>query len=64
MQRLDDLLLRRLRIGLQLRGGGAAILPRVRAICQPELGWSDARWEAEQAAYLALWRGHYSVPQA
>jgi glycerol-3-phosphate dehydrogenase len=63
VQRLDDLLLRRLRIGLQLRGGGAAILPRVRAICQPELGWSDARWDAEQAAYLALWRKHYSVPQ-
>ncbi len=64
VQRLDDLLLRRLRIGLQLRGGGASVLPRVRAICQPELGWSDARWEAEQAAYLALWRSHYSVPQA
>jgi glycerol-3-phosphate dehydrogenase len=63
VQRLDDLLLRRLRIGLQLRGGGAAILPRVRAICQPELGWSDARWDAEQAAYLALWRKHYSIPQ-
>ena len=63
VQRLDDLLLRRLRIGLQLRGGGAAILPQVRAICQPELGWSDARWDAEQAAYLALWRKHYSVPQ-
>ncbi|MBY0238558.1 MAG: glycerol-3-phosphate dehydrogenase/oxidase [Burkholderiaceae bacterium] len=64
VQRLDDLLLRRLRIGLQLRGGGAAILPRVRAICQPELGWSDARWDAEQAAYLALWHKHYSVPPA
>ncbi|MRV76533.1 FAD-dependent oxidoreductase [Duganella sp. FT92W] len=63
VQRLDDLLLRRLRIGIQLRGGGAAILPQVRAICQPELGWSDARWEAEQAAYLALWRKHYSIPQ-
>ncbi|MTW02309.1 FAD-dependent oxidoreductase [Duganella ginsengisoli] len=62
VQRLDDLLLRRLRIGLQLRGGGEAILPRVRAICQPELGWSDARWDAEQAAYLALWRKHYSIP--
>jgi sugar (pentulose or hexulose) kinase len=48
VQRLDDLLLRRTRIGLQLRGGGAALLPRIRAICQPELGWSDARWEREQ----------------
>lgn len=62
VQRLDDLLLRRLRIGLQLQGGGAGILPRVRAICQHELGWSDERWDAEQAAYLALWKTHYSLP--
>jgi len=62
VQHLEDLLLRRLRIGLQLRGGGAEILPRIRAICQQELGWSDARWDAEQAAYLALWKTHYSLP--
>jgi glycerol-3-phosphate dehydrogenase len=62
VQRLEDLLLRRLRIGLQLQGGGAGILPRVRTICQRELGWSDERWDAEQAAYLALWKTHYSLP--
>lgn len=62
VQHLDDLLLRRTRLGLQLAGGALALLPRVRAICQHELGWSDARWEEEQARYLALWRGHYSVP--
>ena len=60
--KLEDLLLRRSRIGIQLRGGGIGIMPRVRAICQPELGWSDQRWEAEQAAYLALWNTHYSLP--
>jgi glycerol-3-phosphate dehydrogenase len=62
VQHLDDLLLRRTRLGLQLREGGAALLPRVRAICQPELGWTDARWEREQAAYLALWHSHYGLP--
>ena len=62
VQKLEDLLLRRSRIGIQLRGGGVEILGRVRAICQPELGWSDQRWEAEQAAYLALWNTHYSLP--
>ena len=62
VQRLDDLLLRRTRVGLLLRGGGAGILARVRAICQPELAWDDARWEREQDAYLALWRAHYSLP--
>ncbi|GJI94836.1 FAD-dependent glycerol-3-phosphate dehydrogenase [Duganella caerulea] len=62
VQKLEDLLLRRSRIGIQLRGGGVEILGRVRAICQPELGWSDERWDAEQAAYLALWNTHYSLP--
>jgi len=61
--KLEDLLLRRTRIGIQLRGGGVAILPRIRTICQPELGWDDQRWEQEQAAYLALWQAHYSMPQ-
>ncbi|MGK5078981.1 glycerol-3-phosphate dehydrogenase/oxidase [Janthinobacterium sp. HLX7-2] len=63
VQHLDDLLLRRTRLGLQLAGGALAIMPRLRAICQGELGWDDARWEAEQERYLALWRSHYSVPQ-
>jgi glycerol-3-phosphate dehydrogenase len=62
VQRLDDLLLRRTRLGLQLREGGAALLPRIRAVCQPELGWDDARWEREQADYLALWRSHHGAP--
>ncbi|HEX2531335.1 MAG TPA: FAD-dependent oxidoreductase, partial [Burkholderiaceae bacterium] len=64
VMRLEDLLLRRTRLGLQLRGGGAELLPRIRAICQPELGWNDARWEAEQAAYLALWQRCHCVPPA
>ncbi len=59
---LDDLLLRRVRLGLLLPHGGEAILPQVRAICQAELGWDDDRWNAEEAAYLALWRRCYSLP--
>ncbi|MYM40792.1 glycerol-3-phosphate dehydrogenase/oxidase [Duganella qianjiadongensis] len=62
VQRLEDLLLRRSRIGLQVRQGGLAMMARIRAICQPELGWSDQRWDAEQAAYVALWNKHYSLP--
>jgi glycerol-3-phosphate dehydrogenase len=59
---LDDLLLRRVRIGLLLRGGGQEQMARIRAICQPELAWSDARWEAQAAAYSQLWKTHYSLP--
>ncbi|WP_426107006.1 glycerol-3-phosphate dehydrogenase/oxidase [Massilia sp. TSP1-1-2] len=60
--RLEDLLLRRTRLGLQLRGGGVEHLARIRAICQPELAWTDAQWETSQAAYLALWNANYSLP--
>jgi glycerol-3-phosphate dehydrogenase len=59
---LDDLLLRRVRLGLLLPEGGATLLLAIRAICQPELGWNDARWEAEEARYLTLWHAHYVVP--
>ncbi len=60
---LDDLLLRRVRLGLLLPGGGAGHLPRIRSLVAPELGWDDARWEAEEAAYRARWaRDHAPVP--
>lgn len=60
---LDDLLLRRTRLGLLLPRGGAEVLDRVRLWCQPELGWDDARWAQEVIDYQALWQRHYSVPQ-
>ena len=59
---LDDLLLRRVRIGLMLPNGGQEFLPRIREICQPELEWSDEKWDSEESAYLDLWRKHYSLP--
>ncbi|NHZ71624.1 MAG: FAD-dependent oxidoreductase [Aquificales bacterium] len=59
---LDDLLLRRTRLGLLLQNGGAKLLPRIRTICQPELGWDDARWQQEEADYLALIACCYSIP--
>jgi glycerol-3-phosphate dehydrogenase len=61
---LDDLLLRRVRLGLLLPGGGQACLDRIRAIVQPELGWSDARWDAEAAAYVRQWQASYSLSPA
>ncbi|MCU0482568.1 MAG: hypothetical protein MUE54_15345, partial [Anaerolineae bacterium] len=59
---LEDLLLRRTRLGLLLPNGGAEYLPRIRQICQHELGWDDAKWDAEAEAYITLWNGHYSLP--
>ncbi|WP_332820865.1 glycerol-3-phosphate dehydrogenase C-terminal domain-containing protein, partial [Pseudomonas sp.] len=59
---LDDLLLRRTRLGLLLAEGAKAELPRIRALCQARLGWSDERWQQEERDYLALWRRCYSLP--
>ncbi|MFS2019419.1 glycerol-3-phosphate dehydrogenase C-terminal domain-containing protein, partial [Massilia sp. CT11-108] len=61
VRRLDDLLLRRTRLGLLLRDGGTAHMDRIRAICQPELGWDDARWAQEDAAYRAHWTFHHGL---
>ena len=59
---LDDLLLRRVRLGLLLPQGGQEILPAIRAICQAELRWDDAHWEEEQENYLKLWKRRYWLP--
>jgi hypothetical protein len=59
---LDDLLLRRTRLGLILPYGGEAILPVVKQICSDELHWSNNRWQMELTAYCALWKKSYSLP--
>ncbi|HYO49447.1 MAG TPA: glycerol-3-phosphate dehydrogenase/oxidase [Chloroflexia bacterium] len=60
---LEDLMLRRTRLGVLLPRGGEALLPQIGAICREELGWEDARWEAEAAEYMALWNASYSLPE-
>lgn len=59
---LEDLLLRRVRLGLLLPKGGQAIMPHIRAICQDELGWDNTRWESEEKGYQKLWEEHYRPP--
>jgi glycerol-3-phosphate dehydrogenase len=60
VEHLDDLLLRRVRLGLLLPRGGRDLLGRIRNIVQPELGWSDERWQQEEAVYLQTWQSYYS----
>jgi len=57
---LDDLLLRRVRLGIQLEKGGIPILDQIRSIVQPELGWTDQKWTQEAQAYRELWTTYYS----
>jgi glycerol-3-phosphate dehydrogenase len=60
---LDDLLLRRTRLGLLLPEGGRHELPRIEQLCRARLDWTEARWETEREAYLELWQRCYSVPR-
>lgn len=57
---LDDLLLRRVRLGLLMPQGGQGYMPAIRAICQAELGWDDTRWQQEEERYRHIWQAHYS----
>lgn len=59
---LEDLLLRRVRVGLLLPDGGEDHLETVRALCAQELGWDQRRWKDEAARYLDLWQRHYGPP--
>ena len=59
---LDDLLLRRLRVGLLLPYGGREYLDRIRPLVQHELHWDDSRWEHEVERYIRLWNSCYYLP--
>ena len=61
---LDDLLLRRTRIGLLLEKGGEAILPKVKLLCAPSLGWDEARWTLEIQRYQEIIKRHYALPES
>ena len=58
---LDDLLLRRVRLGIVSPQGGLPLMERIRSIAQSELGWDDDRWNREVENYSRLWRESYSV---
>lgn len=60
IQHLDDLLLRRVRLGMLLPDGASAQMDRIRSIAQPELGWNDSRWEKEEERYRRIYTAYYS----
>ncbi|PID44450.1 MAG: glycerol-3-phosphate dehydrogenase [Proteobacteria bacterium] len=59
---LDDLLLRRTRIGLLLAEGGEEIMPRVKSLCIQHLLWSASKWQKEYERYRLLWQNHFGLP--
>lgn len=62
VQHLDDLLLRRSRLGLILPDACRAQMPRIREVCQAALGWDDRRWGNEEGAWYRRWQEHYHLP--
>ncbi len=59
---LDDLLLRRVRLGLLLPEGGLDTIAELDAILAEELGWDSERIADERARFRTLWRRYYGLP--
>lgn len=58
---LDDLLLRRTRLGLLLAQGGLEFSAHIQRICQQELHWDDSRWQQEVERYQRILDTYYRV---
>ncbi|MBC7663448.1 MAG: FAD-dependent oxidoreductase, partial [Caulobacter sp.] len=59
---LDDLLLRRTRLGLLLPDGAAALLPRLEPVAREALGWSAGEWRDQRDRYVRIVAQCYTVP--
>jgi len=59
---LDDLLLRRTRLGLLLPDGAAALLPRLEPVAREALRWSAGEWRDQCERYAHIIAQSYSVP--
>ena len=60
--RLEDLMLRRTRLGLLLRDGGSEHAALIQQTVQQELGLDDAAYAQSWSDYLALVRSSYALP--
>ncbi len=57
---LDDLLLRRVRLGLLLPEGGITHMQHIREMVKEELGWDESRWQAEESRYFEIYNAFYA----
>lgn len=60
VEHLDDLLLRRVRIGMLLPNGAGAEMDRIKLIAQGELGWDEQKWKNEVTRYQKIIQNFYS----
>lgn len=59
---LDDLLLRRTRLGSILPNGAADLFDTLQSIAAQELHWNEERWVQERTRYEQIWQRCYGVP--
>jgi len=57
---LDDLLLRRTRLGNVLPNGGLDIINKIRTVCESDLHWNEQKWQDEISRYQEIWQTFYS----
>ncbi len=62
IRHLDDLLLRRVRIGLLTPLGGKKHFKRIQKICRDILPWDKRRWKTEINRYTKLWHHAHALP--
>lgn len=62
VQHLDDLLLRRTRLGNVLPQGAMLLMEQIKILCQSEMQWDESKWQSEVQAYHQLWQKHYNLP--
>jgi len=61
---LDDLLLRRTRLGLLLKNGAEELFAPLSGVFQQELGWNKAKWQDEVTRYNSIWQQFYYLPKS
>jgi glycerol-3-phosphate dehydrogenase len=59
---LDDLLLRRVRMGILLPNGGLDHIAKIQNLVQDPLGWTEKIWIDEVARYQSIWHENYYLP--
>jgi glycerol-3-phosphate dehydrogenase len=59
---LDDVMLRRTRLGLLLANGGEEVLGDIGTMAREICGWSGRQWDSETDRYLDIIRTYYTVP--
>lgn len=60
---LDDLLLRRTRVGNLRADGGTSVFDALRPLCETHLGWDAQRWQDEVTRYQEIRAQYYGIPE-